>query len=51
MHTPPTTSRFSQIPTFLPSFAAWTAARCPAGPVPRTNRSNFSTVGGFYEVV
>jgi hypothetical protein len=45
--TPPTISRFSQIPTFFPSLAAWTAARWPAGPVPRTKRSNLCMSGGF----
>ncbi len=37
--TPPTTSRRSTMHTRRPSFAAWTAARCPAGPLPITHRS------------
>src|SRR5260221_13851702 len=45
MHTPPTASRRSQMPAVFPSFAAWIAARWPAGPVPRTNRSNFCNAG------
>ena len=37
--TPPTMRDRSTRPTRLPSFAACTAARCPAGPLPRTRRS------------
>ena len=37
--TPPSTSRFSTTHTDLPSFDAWIAALCPAGPLPITQRS------------
>src|SRR5687768_8154421 len=45
-HTPPSASRFSMTTTFLPSLAACTAARCPAGPDPMTARSK--TLMGRY---
>ncbi len=38
--TPPTCRFFSMMATRLPSFAAWTAARWPAGPLPIAIRSN-----------
>ena len=39
MHTPPTIRRFSTTAARFPSFAACTAARCPAGPLPMATRS------------
>jgi hypothetical protein len=39
MQTPPTASVRSTIATRLPSFAAASAAFCPAGPEPMTTRS------------
>ncbi len=39
MHTPPTQRRFSITAARRPSLAAWTAARCPAGPLPIETRS------------
>src|ERR1700687_779736 len=42
MAAPPTTSSFSMIAVRLPNFAAWIAARCPAGPEPTTMTSYLS---------
>src|SRR5438477_3737509 len=42
MATPPTTSSLSTKATCFPNFAAWMAARWPAGPEPMTMRSYFS---------
>ncbi len=39
VETPPSTSARSTIAVRLPSFAAWTAARWPAGPDPMAMRS------------
>ena len=38
-HTPPTIRRRSTTATRFPNFAAWTAALCPAGPLPMHTRS------------
>jgi hypothetical protein len=39
MQEPPTHRCRSTTATRFPSFAAWTAARCPAGPLPMQMRS------------
>jgi len=38
-HTPPRQGCFPMMAARLPSLAAWTAARCPAGPLPMHTRS------------
>src|SRR3990172_8567970 len=44
IQTPPTTARRSTTATCFPNFAAWMAARCPAGPEPITTRSKSYSV-------
>src|SRR6516164_6851133 len=46
MAVPPIISSFSINATRFPNFAAWIAARCPAGPDPITMRSHFSMFFG-----
>src|SRR5438876_6791068 len=46
MAVPPTTSNFSIKAARLPNFAAWMAARWPAGPEPTTMRSYLSMFRG-----
>jgi hypothetical protein len=48
MQTPPTSLRFSTTAARRPSFAAWIAARCPAGPLPMQMRSKSYGIAEAY---